>query len=290
MEHLHVLIDGIDNLKQYLTDNEYLKLMMSISKLEEIINSNNDSDDSDENYSDNEEENEEDDENEECNIIEITKEDNDLISNISDTNEKILINFIKENNLPEDFINSTFSIYDVSAVNYIAKKTCKCMNDNDMCDEEVMNCKNFQKIILRNPLTYITCKQYNEQYVDKIISDINKYNLFSFDGKINTNELEIDECNIKLIISKNLKMFDNIRGIKYRTLQFLNIFHIIYNTAYHLLIKHDNFKQAVYNKLINEIGTDENKINEIKYWTSKLNLHPDIISIMISNFKETFNL
>ena len=292
MEHLHVLIDGIDNLKQYMIDSEYLKLMTSISKLEEIINSNNDSDNYSDNYSDEEdnEEIEENEENNDINIIEITKEDNEMISTIADTNEQILINFIKEKNLPEDFINSTFCIYDVAAVNYIAKKTCKCSNNNDMCDKDILNCKNIQNIILRNPIIYIICKQNNPEYVEKIISDINKYHLFSFDGKINTNKLEIDESYVKSMLSKNLSLFDTIRGIKYRTLQFLNIYYIFFNYSYQLLIQYNSLKNHVYNKLITEIDSDENKKNEVIYWTSKLNLHPDIINIMINNFKEKFNM
>ena len=39
MEHLHTLINGIDNVKQYISDNEYIQFMTSINKLNEIISS-----------------------------------------------------------------------------------------------------------------------------------------------------------------------------------------------------------------------------------------------------------
>ncbi len=39
MEPLHTLVDGIYNLKEHMTDNEYIEMMTSINKLKEIISS-----------------------------------------------------------------------------------------------------------------------------------------------------------------------------------------------------------------------------------------------------------
>ncbi len=92
MEHLHILLNGIDTVKEHMSDVEYLKMMDAIGKLSQIINSQDDSDNYSESYySDNESEISEDDE--EVSVLDI-----DMLLETINNNEIVFNNFMKENN------------------------------------------------------------------------------------------------------------------------------------------------------------------------------------------------
>jgi len=221
-------------------------------------------------------------EEEEIDIIDI-----DLLLKIRNNNEMIFMNFIKDNNISEDFINSKFNIIDKSAYNYVINKTCNCENEYDICsNDDNTNCKNYQNFILENPINYMIYKKDCPCCNEQILEDIKKYNLFSFDGKINKLENNIEEK----IVAKKSSIFANKLAntsiSKYQVIQFLNLYKYIFKYGYTLL-NNDKFRNTFFNKLLTEGNKDSVK-EYIPYWANLFNFDSNIINIMIDNLKENF--
>jgi hypothetical protein len=201
--------------------------------------------------------------------------DIDLLLELIEYNKSILDDFIKEHNLSIDFLNSSFNIAEYAAYNYIY----------DICSYNINNktwCKDIQKYILNNPLIFIIL---NESNTNHICNDIIKYNLFSFDGKINSLfnssiNIESDKesvSNIKFIIS--LLNSDTSK----QALIFINIFYIIYTKEYKLL-HNKKFRECVYSKILE---LKECK-DYVKYWIDKFNLDSNILDIISDSFHTNF--
>ena len=218
-------------------------------------------------------------------------DDNHIVINIDllferiEYNKSILHDFIKANNLPIDFLNSSFNVSELAAFNYIYD-SCSYHNDNDVvciC-EKYYNCKNIQKYILNNPLMFIII---NKKNIDKICYDIKKYNLFSFDGKINNSfSLDLTTYTLKEAHEHLLLMMSfNHVDISMKTLLFINIFYNIY-VKYYNLLKFIKFRNIIYSKIIELKEFDFNS----KYWFDKLNLDPNLLDIIDGSLCEYFPL
>ncbi len=277
MEHLHTLINGIDNVKEHLTDHEYILLMSAISKLNEIISENDnntsyssdDIDDIDENNI------------ESYDIIDI-----DLFLDIIDNNESILMNFIKEKNLSNDFINSKFNIIHKSAYNCVIQKTCNCKDKFEVCINNTMNCRNYQNFIINNPINYLINERFNNDNYPFIVEDIKKYNMFLVTGQINKNETNIDDrttvCNTKIMLEISELLDSN-----YKVLNFINLINYIFNNCYKQYILNDNFRKTLYNKLITDGNCDTLK-QHLPFWANLFNFDLNIINIMTNNLTDQF--
>lgn len=283
MEHLHTLINGIDSVKEHLTDNEYLELMKAIGKLSEMINDdtksvselNSVSDDDEE--PDEEPEEDEEEPEDDINIIDI-----DLLLKIIDENELVFRTYMTKKNLSEDFINSKFNIINKNAYNYLYNKTCNCKEDYELCvDSDILNCKNYQKFILKFPLIHIVTRDCSH-CVEVVCNEINKYNLFSFDGTIN----KLNEIQSELFGKYSgtlMNMLNNVTSVN-KILLFMNIFSYIFENG-HLLIENEKFKDCCSNKLLTE-GTNDVFNQHFPYWSNLLNINSNIINIMINNLIE----
>ncbi len=289
MEFLHTLVNGIDSVKEHLSDNEYLNMMNAIGKLGEIINK--EQDDSDDNGSELESVIETDDEesevdDEEPEVDDSNSDDNiivlDLFLEVMNNNELVFNKYISDKNLPEDFINSRFNMISKSAYNYIINKTCNCNEEYDLCSgENLLSCKNYQSFILKFPLIHIITQDC--EHCKIIISNqINKYNLISFDGNINTSNNTPDEffnkySNVLIKLINNVSPQDQV-------LLLINFFLYLFENG-HLIIKSDKLKQCCWNKLLTE-GTNPTLIQHMPYWANLLDFNPDIINNMVNNLIE----
>jgi len=253
-----ILLNTIENIKHNIRDIDYINYMNSLNSVIKVFkydnnNNNNNNDNNNNNI-----------------IIDI-----DLLLELIEYNKSILDDFIKEHNLSIDFLNSSFNIAEYAAYNYIY----------DICSYNINNktwCKDIQKYILNNPLIFIIL---NESNTNHICNDIIKYNLFSFDGKINSLfnssiNIESDKesvSNIKFIIS--LLNSDTSK----QALIFINIFYIIYTKEYKLL-HNKKFRECVYSKILE---LKECK-DYVKYWIDKFNLDSNILDIISDSFHTNF--
>ncbi len=278
MEHLHTLINGIDNLKEHMTDNEYLQLMSSISKLSEIINSYDNNSENESIYSDSSNNDEQEDEEEEIEIVDV-----DLLLETIKHNEIVFNNFMKNvpDELKDDFLSSKFNVINQNAFNYIQNNTCDCKDELDLCNDinNLYSCKNYQSFILQYPIVHLIVKRNCACCVNSIIEDINKYHLFQIDGKIKFNT--VDEKMFNKTITSLMNMMPKINDSKYQIILFLNIFNFVFNNG-NILIKNDKFKEAVLNKLKTD-GKYGVATENTLYWSNIFNFDKNIIDIMISN-------
>jgi hypothetical protein len=283
MEHLHKLVNGIYNLKEHMTDNEYLEMMTSINKLNEIISSYDN--DTESYYSDDDYEEEYIEEEEE---IEVT--DVDLLLEIINNNEIVFNNYLNNlsADLKDDFISSKFNVINQTAYNYITNKTCNCQNEIEVCDniDNLYSCKNYQSFILQCPIVHLIVKRKCPCCNDKIIDDINKYKLFEFDGKIKFNNIE--ETIFKNKIASLMNMMPKLDDNKYRVLLFICIYYYIFTNG-NIIINNNNFKEAIFNKLQTD-GKKETAITYIPYWSNIFNFDKNIIDIMINNLQSLGHL
>jgi hypothetical protein len=117
-----------------------------------------------------------------------------------------------------------------------------------------------------------------------IVEDIKKYNLFSFDGKFNKLENNIEER----IVAKKSSILANLLAntiiSKYQVIQFLNLYKYIFRYGYTLL-NNEKFRNTFFNKLLTEGNKDLMK-EYIPYWANLFNFDSNIINIMIDNLKE----
>jgi hypothetical protein len=280
MEHLHTLINGIDNLKEHMTDNEYLNLMTAISKLNEIISSYDDVSNNDtESYYDEEEEEEY--EEEEIEVIDV-----DLLLETIKNNEIIFNNFIIQKKLSDDlrdnFILSKFNVINQTSYNYITNKTCNCKDEFETCNDinNLYNCRNYQNLILQFPIVHLIVKRNCPCCNDKIIEEINKYNLFEIDGKIKSNNIEINIFKKK--ISLLLNMMQKIHENKYQVILFICIYDYIFN--YKDFINYNNLRESMLNKLKTE-GIKDSANEYVPYWSNIFNFDKNIINIMINSLE-----
>jgi hypothetical protein len=296
MEYLHVLINGIDNVKQYMSDKEYLTLMNSISKLNEIITSNElvDSDDSDDlddsvysvdsvdsidsvdNYSNDDN----------IDILDI-----DLLLETINDNETVFNNYMIENNLPDDFRSSKFNVIYSSAYNYVSNKRCKCQNEYDLCDYfliNFINCKNYQRLILKCPIIQETIVNFeNIESNNSVFDDINKYNLFQFDAKINKLN-NIDEKIFSSVLKLLLNLMNECENYpKYQVILFITMYCYMFKYGGKLL-QHPTLVECSYNKLISESEGMSMK-TYLPSWAAKFNFDPNILNIMVDSYKEIIN-
>jgi hypothetical protein len=280
-----VLIETIDILKEHVRDIDYINYMNSLKFLVEKIKKTDDNYDDDEdyrvdyhdyyNYYNNYDDHQ---------IIDI-----DLLLERIEYNKLILNDFIKEKNLPIDFIDSSFNVSYVAAYNYIYDN-CSCDNNEYMgyiCKKHYY-CKNIQKYILNNPIVFIIINSNNRNNIatDKICYDIKKYNLFSFDGKISNSFLLDLSSTVSVEAKKDLDFMMSLfhsRGQSIQVLLFINIINIIY-TKYYNLLKTQRFRHVLYAKII-EFKEFNYYANE---WSDKLNLEQNILDIISNNFREHF--
>jgi hypothetical protein len=285
MEHLHTLINKIDDLKERITDNEYLELMKIISKLNEIISSDDGSEVSsvssdDEDEEDYESDTEEDEEEEEIDLVDV-----DLLLETIKNNE-IVFNNYKNNlsdDLRDDFINSLFNVINQNAYNYIINKTCSCNNETDICNniDNLYNCKNYQNLILQCPIIHLIVKKNCPCCVDTIIGNINRYNMFQLDGQIKFKNIE--ENIFTNILTTLMKLLPQISDNKYQIILFLGIYNYIFNYS-NILINNVDFKETVLNKLhIN--SKKDSAIEYVPFWSNIFNFDKNIINIMIDNLE-----
>jgi hypothetical protein len=267
-----ILLNTIENIKHNIRDIDYINYMNSLNSVIKIFkyNDNNYYDDDDDdyyNYNHNDDEN----------IINM-----DLFTDRIEYNTLILEDFIKENNLSNDFLNSSFNIVEVAAYNYV-NYNCLCDDNNIICNK-FMLCKNIQKYILNNPLTFILMNNN----IDNICEDINKYNLFSFDGKINSlfhyndNHRQISletEINIQLLI----KIFHLNHTRQLAVLSFINIFNYIYTKEY-MILNNTDFRNTLYDK----IKDLQDHVHHVEFWINKLNLDSNIIDKINNSILEYF--
>ncbi len=277
MEHLHILLNGIDTVKEHMSDVEYLKMMDAIGKLSQIINSQDDSDNYSESYySDNESEISEDDE--EVSVLDI-----DMLLETINNNEIVFNNFMKENNLSDDFKLSKFNVINQSAFNYVTHNTCKCCDENEICYENIdnlYNCKNYQSFILKFPAIHLFVKRNCEGCNETIIEDINKYKLFEFDGKIKFNDINKDT--FANFIRAMISITNNIEG-KYQIILFFNIFHFLFNYG-NILLQEKKLKLSIYNKLLSE--KDKHSMKEYSpYWANVLYFDKNIYNRLIESLE-----
>ncbi len=279
MEHLHTLIDGIDGVKEHLTDNEYLKLMNAVGKLGEIINTKSDIDDDD--SISNDEETDILDDNEDEPDVEINIVDIELLLKTIDENELLFRNYMNENNLPADFINSKFNVINKSAYNYVNNKTCNCEEDELCTNNNLLSCKNYQNIILKFPLIHIITRDCSN-CINGVCNDINKYNLFSFDGSITISNNTTSEIFTKYsIILMDIVTNANIENT---VLLFINLFYYIFENG-HLLLENESLKECCCNKLLIEVN-NQSITQHLPYWSNLLNIDSNIINNMINNLIE----
>jgi hypothetical protein len=295
MEHLHKLVNGIDNLKEHMTDNEYLELMTSISKLNEIISSYNDdtNDSSNDAYDDEEEdeyesdtEDDNDEEEEEIEIdIDIDIVDVDLLLETIKNNE-IVFNDYKNNlsdGVKDEFIKSRFNVINQTAYNYITNKTCNCKDGKEICNNvnDLHNCKNYQYLILQCPIVHLIVKNNCPCCVDTIIEDIKKYNMFQLDGQLKFKNIEenIFANTLSALMNLMQQMYNN----KYQIILFLSIYNYVFNYS-NILITNVSFKETVLNKLQTN-GKKESTIEHVPFWADIFNFDKNIINIMINNLE-----
>jgi hypothetical protein len=294
-EFFIIFITIIDNIKDHLRDIDYLSYMESLKEINTFMISKKKrwisyiDDDGD--YH----EYEEDDDNTECEEYdENNNEDINIINfdellQVIDDNNNILMNFIQENNLPNDFLNSDFNVAEKAAYDYLSVNTCKCNNNIIECNtynDGILHCKYIQKSILNNPLNLIIINMYEADH-DKICHDIKKYNLFLFDGKINflLNETDINFMkNIKYQIAL-LSNIDYYYDLK--ILQFINIIYLIFK-KYNILFTNTSLRKTFYTKVFTEINNNDSAIRMIKYWAEKLDFDINIYEIIINSFYENF--
>jgi hypothetical protein len=284
MEHLHKLVNGIDNLKEHLTDNEYLELMTSISKLNEIISSYND-DSSNDAYDEEEEYEEEYESDTEEEEIDIDIVNVDLLLETIKNNE-IVFNDYKNNlsdDLRDEFIKSQFNVITQTAYNYITNKTCNCKDGKEICNNiyDLYNCKNYQHLILQCPIVHLIVKNNCPCCVDTIIEDIKKYNMFQLDGQLKLKNIEENIFANTMLSLMNLipQIFDN----KYQIILFLGIYNYVFNYS-NILITNVSFKEVVLNKLQTN-SKKESTIEHVPFWASIFNFDKNIINIMIDNLE-----
>ncbi len=261
-----ILIDIIENIKDFLRDIDYLSFMNSLYKLNIYVK------DSEYTIISNEIDD---------NIIDI-----DLLMEYINYNNSVLEKFIKENHLPNDFLQCSLNIANMAALSCITNNSCKCY-DYRCCG--FYHCKNIQNFILNNPLVLLLLNLIDKKEDEnRIIEDIHKYNLFSFDGKIN-NLLDLSVyIDIKDLFSFDLlfilKLYNSSLYLKLQILFFIIIFEKIYVKEY-ILLHYPKFKEILSVRLT-ELNNKENLMCQyyIKYWIDKLNLDSNIINIMIESF------
>jgi hypothetical protein len=272
MEHLHVLAEGIDILKHNMTDGEYLTLMNALSQLKNIITNDNN------NHRDREI------------VVENDPYMLEQFLEIRNTLEQEILDFIAENKLPDDFINSSFNIIDSIAYNQLNNTTCNC-TDMHFCNNTIQNfikCKNIQKLILNNPLLCVLYyHQSNTISINEVYNDINKYNLFTFDGTI-IKKNHID----KEIVMNHIKGCLNIFTFfnHYTNMQvvcFLHIYYIICNFAFELLNEYEKFRLICYEKIKTEL-IKHTTISELDELSRKINFNNNIFNIILHNIEELF--
>jgi hypothetical protein len=283
MEHLHTLINGIDSVKDHLSDKDYLELMNAVGKLGELINDTKSVSDLESVSDDSDDDNDDNNENDDNDIdIDIDIIDIDLLLKTIDENEIYFKNYINEKNLPEDFINSKFNIINKNSYFYVSNKTCNCKEEDDLCDATIiMSCKNYQKIILKYPLYHIVTRDCSN-CANVICNEINKYNLFSFDGSIKTSNNTNGEKFSKYA-SYLMNMINHSDALN-KVLLFINFFSYIFENG-HLLLENEKMKEACCNKLLTE-GNNETISEHLPHWSQLLNFEPNIINIMINNLIE----
>ncbi len=299
MENLHVIINIIDNYKEHMSDNDYLQLMNSLGKIGEVINSKSYSDidsDSDSEYdSDNDSisiinSSDEDDEqsinsdDEQSSDDEICVIDVDLLLERINKNEIIFNNFMKENNLPEEFRTSKFNIIYQSAYNYITNNTCDCDNDYKLCYKDYNNCKNYQNFILVFPMMHLFVKNECPCCVELITEDINKFKLFQFDGKIKLNKIE--ENIYTSYISSIMKIIDDINSYEHKNyvvLLLISMLKYIFNYG-DIIVNNEKYKESIISKL-NESNNSNSIPNHILIWSNIFNFNPNILNIMMSSLQ-----
>jgi hypothetical protein len=287
MEQLSILVNGIDDVKEHFLDGTYLELMNAISKLHEIIeNYQSDNQSSDDDISDYNSDYDIDDEDEDEEEPEIEMVDIESFLELRNYNENLLSQFIINNNLSNDFINSKFNLIDRVCNNYLNNNIkCNCCGDKYCSNsyESFINCKNIQKAVLNYPLLLVI--YYSNQYIDnEVIDDINKYKLFQFDGKINKNKYNYQYNNIGNIIN----LIPKLEISKLKLLLFVQICYLTCNN-YLFLNNNIKYRNSIFNKIINENNSEINK-NNIKYWNEKLNINQNIFDNMINSFRETFEI
>lgn len=268
----------IENIKDNIKDIEYINFMKELYELNKLFKSKLKL------YNQNEQCYEDDDD--EINIIDI-----DLLLTTINNNNSILEQFIKDNNLPNDFKNSSFNISEYAAFDYVSNHhyLCNIKQHNLFCDCNYVKCKNLQIYILQNPLFLFFIDNIDSDF-DKIEQDIIKYNLFSFDGKINsslnlTSSNKISEKSI-LEMSFIFTKLEYLSCSKIRALFFIFIFYNIYVKHYTLLYN-TNFKNRVLPKL-DELKNPGENSKDVNYWIYNLKLDPNIVSIMVDSFKSYF--
>ncbi len=290
-----IFINTIENIKNELRDADYLLFMNSLKEINTFMTFKKDRlsdyDEEEDNYYNYEEDNNDNDNEEDNCII-----DMDELLQVIDSNNSIIMNFIQENNLPNDFLNSVFNISNKAAYNYLYYGACSCDDDIISCNMNCNNylkCKNIQKYILNYPLNFIIYNEYNYNDYIRIVEDIKKYNLFSFDGKINDKfniEYIMDESKMNKNIIKNIinqiELQSNNLSYNNQVIQFINIISIIFQKEYHLLTN-PNLRQAIYSKLMVQFN-NETVIEVIHYWANKLNFNPNIIEIITSSIFKYF--
>ncbi len=286
MEHLHIIVDTIDSFKEHLTDNQYFEVMKSVSKLHEIID--NQDDDSDlssvvsETESDINTESDIDIQNE-MDIIDI-----DLLLSITHKKQMKLLEYMISNNLPEDFLTSSFNLSEKAAYNYVTNQECTCENDK-FCNSSLysfVRCRNIDNIIMNHPLLLVIYKNCCECCTHRAIYDINKYNLFSFDGNFNKNPLTQKQNfinNMKFLLDFNHNINSLLKGVN-----FINIYYYILNNGYNILKEEHGFRNSVYNRIFENLNEDlTNDI--VDKWLTEFNIRPDLFQVIVDNLKAEFS-
>ncbi len=261
-----ILINIIENIKDNIRDIDYLSFMNSLYQLNIYVKNSEYTITS--------------------NIIDNYIIDIDLLMEYINYNNSVLEEFIKENHLPNDFLQCSLNIANMAALSRITNNICKCY-DYRCCG--FYYCKNIQNFVLNNPLVLLLLNLVEgKEDENKIIEDIHKYNLFLFDGKIN-NLLDLSiSIDTKDLFSYDLlfilKLYNSCLYLKLQILFFIIIFEKIYVKEYNLLHS-PKFKEIVSVRLI-ELNNKDNSACQyyIKYWIDKLNLDSNIITTMIESF------
>ncbi len=285
-----ILLSTIENVKNKIRDIDYMNYLKSLDLIINFFKQN------DEYYSDYEEYNYEDNHDyyhynyDEENIINF-----DSYTDRVEYNQLILENFIKENNLSNDFLNSSFNVAEIAAYNYV-HNNCPCDDDSDDMCNKFMLCKNIQKNILNNPLTYMFMYTYyigEDMFmytfnIDNICEDINKYKLFSFDGTINSlfqycnyeQPSQSAEINIKILI----ELFELSETTQLRVLNLINMFNYIFTKEY-LILNNSKFRYILYDK----IKDLKDNMEHVEYWIDKLHLDSNIIDKIDNSIRKYFS-
>ncbi len=285
MEHVQTLLEGIDDVKHYLTDRDYIKLMNALTKLNDIVKEAiQDNDDYSDTYSDFSYLNFHRHNIEEEKIGYILDEYNDIYSNI----ENEFTEFMNKNNLPAEFLQSSFNIMEYVAYNQSNIGQCNC-SGLEFCSDSITNflkCKNIQKIILYNPLLCVIHYKLRNLDINLIFTQINTFHIFSFNPNIIIN-MEDNENTIVIFIRSCLNFMTSIYNRLDKVLVIISMFNYICKNGYYILYKFPHFRNTVYNKIATEMSTPD-ALFEINFLADKLHFNNNIFQTILHNMSILF--